>query len=415
MAQKPFFQTQGKWPFDGFPLWISNAETFGIGLLCYCTVAAHVLQALSASAMTTRATGHPQQRPTANPADGVQVVTPVRRGRPPGNSTNEGARRAERFVLRSHIVPLLDVIIENRKSYDDVIEGRTHAGKYSARVKLVQKLIEKDESTRPCFGSDAEIMRQNGTNEKIKDILRVLKNRYINAMTIVNSPGAGPEEVTKALEGFGGINYQEAKRKADLVFRQSAASTVSDVNVNTDAGTVSAQDDEAELGEMRSSASEDGNMAEKDISAKQEVTESGDIINKDKEAVERKVATRIAKKGPGRGSASKNEKGKRQVTLADRRDKLEKVISSYFVSLAKERQEMNGDAEYGAGDTTVEAQARASLVEEKMRQERTKFGIEIYSNTHLPVKVRVTLLRKHNCDELANALENEDVNVNGVP
>lgn len=295
--------------------------------------------------------------PSPPPPGGAPLPIPLR---PKADLGADTTRRAERFVLRSHIVPLLDVLLENRGPFADVMSGRTHAGKFAARVLIVRKLIERDASTRPCFGPDPEISRQNGTNEKIKDILRVLRTRYEAVCALADDPTSPPDALRRAMESFAGLHYDEAKRKADALFRAPSPGE------ETESGFVSA-------GEAT------------DDSA---VLLSGSVPSAMGAMTPIALAGRIVKKRAGKPKMNQHAAAAAAAYLAS---------ADPVVAEAAPRVE-----------GPLEAQMRAALVEERLKQARTKFGIEIFANAGLPANVRVMLLRKHGCDELADALEAEE-------
>lgn len=285
------------------------------------------------------------------PSPGTRILPKLE----PGDS----GRRAERFVLRSHIIALLDVLLSHRSAFADAtLNGRTHAGKYAARVLLVRSLIARDPSTRPCFGPDTEIVRQNGTNEKIKDILRVLRARYDAVCAVASEPDAAPNALRKAMESFAGLHYDEAKRKADALFRPAPA----------------ADTPETESGLASPAGATDASDAGADASpgARAPIADASRAIKK-------------------RGMKSKGAMSNAAATAA--------YLASADPAVVTGAPRVEG---------AREMQMRAALVEERLKQARTKFGIEIYGNRALPTNVRATLLRKHGCDELADALADEE-------
>lgn len=316
---------------------------------------------------TPPAISPPSRSAPAHPAPAPSRAAPSPAAPSPGARLlpkPEGAdsgRRAERFVLRSHIIPLLDVLLSHRSALADAtLSGRTHAGKYAARVLLVRSLIARDPSTRPCFGADAEIVRQNGTNEKIKDILRVLRARYDAVCAVAADADAAPNALRRAMESFAGLHYDEAKRKADALFRPAAVADTPE----TESGL----------------ASPAGATDASDAGAGASPGASGRVAD----------ASRAIKK---RGGKSKGAMSNGAAAAA----------AAYLAS---------ADPAAVTGAARVEgereAQMRAALVEERLKQARTMFGIEIFGNRALPTNVRATLLRKHGCDELADALADEE-------
>lgn len=49
-----------------------------------------------------------------------------------------------------------------------------------------------------------------------------------------------------------------------------------------------------------------------------------------------------------------------------------------------------------------------TILTQQLKYMKTKFGLEIYNATSLDVHLRIALLRKHDCDELADSLEAAD-------
>lgn len=106
----------------------------------------------------------------------------------------------------------------------------------NARVKLVYKLIDNHPSVRPCFGRDYSIERNGGSNKKLIEILRVPETRYDELRALETKHYVSPARLREAKENFAeSFIYEEARRKADELFCARGPSTSTESSARSQA------------------------------------------------------------------------------------------------------------------------------------------------------------------------------------
>ena len=141
----------------------------------------------------------PSEKPSTEPVPSKGESVSARRIKQRRSKDSPQIQRPplKRFVLRTHCLALLNVIAANRAAYDTVLHGKTHQSKENARAKLIKALIEASPGARQCFGDDERIEEERGA--KMVDILRCLKRKYKEAVSLqMNSSGGGEEDKIKA-------------------------------------------------------------------------------------------------------------------------------------------------------------------------------------------------------------------------